>query len=128
MPTKVLIVDDEKPVRELFGKLLLKEDCTTKEAASGEEALEMIKNEDFDAVLLDIRMPGIDGVETLKRINVMKPGQTVVMLTALGYDEDLIAQCKENKCAGYLGKNMPLSQIISNFKLFLKAGKEKIGK
>jgi two-component system response regulator (stage 0 sporulation protein F) len=125
MPVNVLVVDDEKQNRDLFTRLLQLEKCTTKEGASGEEALQMIEKEAFDVVLLDIKMPGIGGLEALKRIKQKKPQITVIMLTALGYDEDLIKKATEYGCSGYIGKNIPISQIISNFKMFVKASEKK---
>jgi DNA-binding NtrC family response regulator len=123
MSYKVLIVDDEAPVRDMFEELLKKESYQVSSAASGEEALATIKKENYDVILLDIRLPGMSGLETLKLIKESKPGSVVVMITGFGYDDDLIAKSKEYGCAGYIGKNMPISQILSSFKLFIKNAK-----
>jgi len=125
MPYKVLVVDDEAPVRDLFEDLFKKEKYAVKTAASSKEALEIVNKEDFDVVLLDIKFPGMSGLEALKKIKAAKPDTVVIMITGFGYDQDLIAKCKEYGCGGYIGKNMPISQILSNFKLFLKTEKEK---
>jgi CheY-like chemotaxis protein len=125
MPYRVLVVDDEAPVRELFGDLLTKEQCTVKSIASGEEALETIGKEDFDVVLLDIKLPGMSGIDALRKIKDRKPQLPVIMITGFGYDEDLVAKCKEFGCSGYIGKNAPIPQIMSNFKMFMQAAKEK---
>lgn len=124
MNYKVLIVDDEAPVRETFGELLKKENYKVSSVASGEEALETIKKEDYDVVLLDIRLPGMSGLEALKLIKEIKPELIVVMITGFGYDDDLIAKSNKYGCAGYIGKNMPISQILSNFKSSIKNAKE----
>jgi len=124
MSYKVLVVDDEAPVRDLFSDLLKKERCTVKCVSSGEESLDVIKEEDFDIVLLDIKLGGISGLETLKKIKDIKPNLIVIMITGFGYDESLIAKSKEYGCSGYIGKNMPISQIMSNFKLFAKTAQE----
>ena len=123
---KVLVVDDEAPVVELFNDLLKKENCSVKGVGSGEDALEAIKKEDFDIVLLDIKLPGMSGLEALKKMKDTNPDLVVIMITGFGYDEELISKSKEYGCAGYIGKNMPISQIVSSFKLFAKSGKEKI--
>ena len=125
MVYKVLVVDDEAPVRDLFSDLLKKEQCMVQCATSGEEALEVIKKEDFDIVLLDIKLGGMSGLETLKKLRELKSKLTVVMITGFGYDEKLIAQSKELGCDGYIGKNMPISQIINNFRLFSKMAQGK---
>lgn len=123
-PYKVMVVDDEAPVRELFSELLKKEKCSVTTLSSGEEALESSAKEDFDVVLLDIKLGGISGLETLKRLKDLKPGLAIIMITGFGYDEELIKKSKEYGCSGYIGKNMPISQIISNFWLFVKAAKQ----
>jgi two-component system response regulator (stage 0 sporulation protein F) len=125
MAYKVLVVDDESSVRELFKNLLSKENCDVQCVSTGEGALDIISKENFDVVLLDIKLPGISGLETLNKIKAAKPDSVVIMITGYGYDDDLIAKSKELGCSGYIGKNMPISQIISNFKLFTKTAKEK---
>lgn len=122
---KILVVDDEAPVRDLFEELFKKEDCQTITCATGEEALKFIKNETFDVVLLDIKLPGMSGLEVLKNIRETHKKLPVVMITGFGFDEDLIAKSKQFGCSGYIGKNMPVSQIIFTFKQFVKNAIEK---
>jgi two-component system response regulator (stage 0 sporulation protein F) len=126
MVLKILVVDDEAPVREMFDELLKKEDYKISSVATGEEAVEIIKKEDFDVVLMDIKLPGISGLEALKNIKELKPNTTVIMITGFGYDDELIRKSKEFGCAGYIGKNMPITQIMSNFKLYIKNAKESV--
>ena len=60
---KILVVDDEADVRESLGNFLARRiDCVLEKAASGEEALNKLKNDNFDLVLLDIKMPGLSGL------------------------------------------------------------------
>lgn len=125
MAYNVLVVDDEPVVGELFFDLLKKEDCVVQSVLSGEDALEIVKKEDFDIVLLDIKLPDINGIEVLKKMKEIKPHLIVIMITGFGYDEDLIAKSWEYGCSGYIGKNMPIAQIMSNFRLFVKAAQEK---
>jgi CheY-like chemotaxis protein len=122
---KILIVDDEVAVRDLFCELFKKEDCQSIPCASGEESLELLKKETFDVVLLDIKLPGMSGLEVLKNIRDNYKNLPVVMITGFGYDEDLIAKTKQFGCSGYIGKNMPVAQIIVTFKQFVKSAKEK---
>ncbi len=125
MPYKILIVDDEAEVRSLLDDLLKKEGYLSKACANGEEALELLKKENFDAVLLDIKLTGISGLEVLKNIRDSYKKLPVIMITGFGYDEDLIAKSKQLGCIGYIGKNMPVSQIITTFKQFVKKAKER---
>ena len=78
---RILIVDDEPGVRESL-RMVLKERYEPTAAASGEEALRLLTSETFDVVLLDILMPGLDGLEVLERIKEQTLGSQVIMLTA----------------------------------------------
>ena len=124
MPYKILIVDDEEPVRKLFRDLLVKEQHDVTCLPSAEEALDHLEKNSFDVMLLDIKLPGLTGVEALKLVKERKPEVSVIMITGYGYDEDLIAKCRELGCSGYIGKNMPIAQIMSNFRLFTKTAEE----
>lgn len=77
----VLVVDDEGPNRYSVSKTLQRVGYMVNEAASGEEALEHINAQEFDVVLTDIRMPGIDGVELLRRIKEQSPDAIVILMT-----------------------------------------------
>jgi DNA-binding NtrC family response regulator len=80
---KVLMVDDEKRFRDTTRKILMKKGFDTILAGSGEQALEKIEQEP-DVVILDIKMPGIDGHEALAEIKKRKPDLPVIMLTGHG--------------------------------------------
>ena len=126
MAGKILVVDDELPVRDMINDLLKKEGFQVHSVATGEEALEAINKEDFEAVLLDVKLTGISGLETLKKIKDKKPDTIVIMITGFGYDDELVTKSNELGCSGYIGKNSSISQIISCFKAFIKDSKEKI--
>lgn len=127
MHYKILVVDDEAPVRDLLGDFLKKENCQPVTCESGEEALEMLKKETFDVVLLDIKLSGMSGLEVLKEIRKNYVDLPVVMITGFGFDEELIYKSKQLGCCGYIGKNIPVTQIITTFKQFVKEAKEKGG-
>ena len=80
-PANVLVVDDEGANRYSVSKTLQRVGYMVSEAASGEEALENIQKTLFDVVLTDIRMPGIDGVELLRRIKDEAPDAIVILMT-----------------------------------------------
>ena len=122
---KILVVDDEAPVRDLLEDLFKKEDCLPITCASGEEALAILKKEIFDVVLLDINLSGMSGLELLKDIRQGYAYLPVVMITGFGFDEELIGKSKQFGCCGYIGKNMPVDQIIVTFKQFVKEAKER---
>lgn len=80
-PFTVLIVDDEEEFRELTMKRLHKRGLTVVGAQSGQQALDMIESTRIDVVLLDVKMPGMDGIETLRHIRSRKPLVEVLLLT-----------------------------------------------
>ncbi len=100
---KVLIVDDEKPARDRLRQLIADFGNyeVVAEAANGEQALSMAATHDPDVVLLDIRMPGVDGIETAHHLNAMETPPAVVFTTA--YDEYAI-DAFEARAIGYVLK------------------------
>ena len=77
----VLVVDDEQEFRDMTIKRLMKRELECDGAENGEKAIERVKRGDIDVVLLDVKMPGMDGVETLREIKRIKPLVEVIMLT-----------------------------------------------
>jgi len=88
----VLIVEDEADIRELVGYNLAKDGYETTSAASGEEALELIAIERFDLVVLDLMLPGIDGLSVCRRLkrDAKTEGIPIVILTAKGEEPDVV--------------------------------------
>jgi len=80
--SNILVVDDEGANRYSVSKTLQRVGYMVSEAASGEEALDIMKENSFDVVLTDIRMPGLDGVELLRRIKEESPDSIVILMTA----------------------------------------------
>ncbi len=87
---KILVVDDEDDVRERIGNFLARRiDCVLEKAASGEEALKKLKNDNFDLVLLDIKMPGLSGIDVMKETAKFSPQTKFLAIS--GYDSDEVA-------------------------------------
>jgi CheY-like chemotaxis protein len=83
MKNRVLVVDDEEGIRLLYKKVLEEEGCCEVElAASGEEAIERLSNNSIDLLLLDIKMPGMDGFEVLRIVKERWKNLPVVLFTA----------------------------------------------
>src|SRR6185295_16585180 len=80
----LLIVDDERPIRRILSVLLREKHHRVTDVGSGEEAVAVLPNLKPDLVLLDLRLPGMDGLETLKRLRALDPRLDVVMMTAHG--------------------------------------------
>lgn len=78
---RVLVVDDELDFLETIVKRLKRRKVSAEGIDSGIKALELLEREHFDVVILDVRMPGLDGIETLKEIKKKRPLMEVIMLT-----------------------------------------------
>jgi two-component system response regulator (stage 0 sporulation protein F) len=86
----ILIVDDEEGLREGLSKLLESEGYAVLSAESGEQALQILQQSHIDLVLTDMRMPGMDGIELLKKIRERHPNVGVIILTGYGQIESYI--------------------------------------
>lgn len=87
---KVLLIDDEDTLLEYLSKRLLKEGFTVKATFSGEEAVAVARDENFDVAVVDLKMPGIDGVETQKRLHEVQPFLQCIVLTGHGSVESAL--------------------------------------
>ncbi|MCM8800540.1 MAG: response regulator [Candidatus Omnitrophica bacterium] len=117
---KVLVVDDEKVVRDFLIRLLSLENLEVKTAEDGFSALEQAKKESFDLVFLDVRMPKMDGVQTLIELRKINPQARYVMMTGYAVDDLLEKAMKEGAFAS-LKKPFDINQMLS----ILKSAQEK---
>ncbi|HLD30261.1 MAG TPA: response regulator [bacterium] len=106
---KVMVVDDDPIMHRLFQRMLEKE-YEVKTASSGFEAIELFKKETFDVVFLDVMMPQMDGVETLKNLKAIRPETTVVMMTGFTVD-DKVKESMDLGAYEYIYKPFALSEI-----------------
>jgi DNA-binding NarL/FixJ family response regulator len=113
MPVRILLVDDHPLTREALASLLEQHGfAVVGEAADGAEALERAAELEPDLVLLDLSMPGMDGLTALPGIREAAPECEVVVLTASGTEENLLAAIRGG-AAGYLLKTEPPGRLIS---------------
>lgn len=109
---KLLIVDDETDVREFAANFFRKRKIEVSTASSGEEALSIIDKEKPNLVLLDIRMEGIDGIETLRRIKENNKEIKVIMVTGKKPDEEeSVQKCREYGALNYIHKPLELEDL-----------------
>jgi len=90
----VLVVDDEGAIRYSVSKTLQRIGYEVDEAASGEDALSMVKKREYDVVLTDIKMPGITGVDLLRKIKEASP-DAIVILMCHCYFDDRVCQSRD---------------------------------
>jgi DNA-binding NtrC family response regulator len=94
MKTRVLLVDDEKEFVETLSERLALRNYDVTTSLSGDDAVEKIKHYNYDVVILDVAMPGVDGIDVLGEIKKMKPLTEVIMLTGHGTVESAIEGMK----------------------------------
>ena len=84
---RFLVVDDEEAIRRLFSRILKRRGFDVKAARDGYEAIEAIKNSFFDFIFMDIKIPGINGIQTLDAISEIKPKIKAEMMTGYIVDD-----------------------------------------
>ncbi|AMM95186.1 response regulator [Peribacillus simplex] len=110
MSGKILIVDDQFGIRILLNEVLHKEGYETFQAANGIQALEVLNNHSPDLVLLDMKIPGMDGIEILKRMKVVDPDIRVIIMTAYG-ELDMIQEAKDLGAMTHFAKPFDIDDI-----------------
>ena len=107
---KILTVDDEMGIDSFFYEFFTARNYEVLNATSGRKAIEIVKKERPRIVLLDIRMRGMDGIETLKRIREIDKDAVVIMVTG-EKDEDIMAKAKELGADDYITKPLSLEYL-----------------
>jgi len=118
--TRVLVVDDDISFAESLTDILTEKGYIAVAVNSGEEALEKIKERFFDVVLMDVKMPVMDGMQTFKEIKKLSRSTTVIMMTAYSMD-DLVHDALKEGAYGVLRKPLDIEQVIRRIEIS-KAG------
>jgi len=126
-PTRILIVDDESTLRTTMAELLTGEQREIVAAASGEEALAYLEDAPFDLVVVDLIMPGIDGLQVMDVTQRLSPQAKIIMLTAYGTLESAIEAMRRG-AADYLLKPASAPQIEQAVERALKMRREEARK
>ena len=110
-PFHILVVDDELAQRELVSGFLKKQGFEVAVAGSGEKALELFRQESFDLVLTDQKMPNMSGLDLLQAIHAINPETAVVLMTAYGTIESAVSSIKGG-ATDYLTKPLNLDELL----------------
>ena len=107
---RILVIDDQEGVRSFLGRLISRMGLEVFVAESGSQALELLDGARFDLYLLDVRMPGLNGLETLRGIRRVDPSAAVVMMT--GYaDEEILEGVRAEGVLDILPKPLDLRHL-----------------
>jgi DNA-binding response OmpR family regulator len=108
----VLVVDDEAQIRELLSIYLRKQGYEVHTASSSAETLSCLAAFPVDIVVLDIGLAEEDGLRLLEHLKTSHPGIRVVMLTGMGFVEDLLQEAHDKGADGYVSKVLPLDELL----------------
>ncbi|MGE0087630.1 MAG: response regulator [Desulfococcaceae bacterium] len=123
IPSKVLLVDDEREFVQTLSERLMMRDMGSAVAYDGQSALDIVRDDDPEVMILDLKMPGIDGIEVLRRVKETRPDIEIIILTGHGSEADRKV-CMELGAFAYLQKPVDIDVLSEN----LKAANEKIQK
>ncbi len=110
---KILVVDDEAYNRDILRKILTKEAFTVEEASNGAEALELLKQTAYDLVLLDLRMPVMDGYEAIEAIRTELHNPVSIIVISANIDSLTQERLASFKVANYINKPYQLHTLLS---------------
>ncbi len=116
---RILVVEDEEKVSDVIRRGLEQSDFEAEVAASGEAALERLKATSYDAVVLDLMLPGIGGLDVVREIRRMRMEVPVLALTALGSTEDRI-EGLDAGCDDYLPKPFAFGELLARLRALLR--------
>jgi len=121
-PIKILFVDDEKGFVDVISKRMSKRNIEVTKAYSGKEALQALRKTDFDAVVLDLKMEDMDGIEILKIFKKIVPDLPVIMLTGHGSEEAARDGIRLG-ASDYLTKPCDFEELIVKIKDVVSSGR-----
>ena len=108
---KVLIVDDQRSIRLTLSAILESRGCDVTEVEDGYRAIDAAGESSFDLVLMDIKMPGINGVQTFREIKKISPGSLVVMMTGYAV-QDLVDTAMEEGALSVIYKPFEMEEVF----------------
>jgi CheY-like chemotaxis protein/cytidylate kinase len=121
IPSKVLLVDDEREFVQTLSERLIMRDLGPAVAYDGESALNLINEDEPDVMIVDLKMPGIDGLEVLRKVKETRPEIEVIVLTGHGHEEDR-ELCMQLGAFAYLQKPLDINELSE----IIKKANEKI--
>ena len=110
LPDRVLLVDDERELVQTLSERLQMRDMGSAVAYDGASALKLVEDDEPEVMIIDLKMPGIDGLEVLRKVKLTRPEIEVIILTGQGSDEDK-AKCMEMGAFGYLQKPVDIEEL-----------------
>jgi DNA-binding NtrC family response regulator len=116
----ILIVDDEAAIRDLLSEFFRKRAYKVSTAATPEEALSLADSVPLNLIILDVLLSDADGMEVLETIKKAHPNLPIIIMTGIGFDEELLKEAQQKGASGYVSKTLPLDQLLMEVHRTLK--------
>ena len=120
MKQHLLVLDDEPQIRDLLTLYFTKQGYRVSARPSSVEALQVMDRERVDLVVLDIGLAQEDGLKALEKFKAQHPTVKVVMLTGMGFVEDLLQESQQKGADGYVSKVLPLDELLTAIQRILR--------
>jgi DNA-binding response OmpR family regulator len=122
---KVLLVEDDDDIGDALARVLAHEGLDVTRATSGPEAVDLATTEEYAVVVLDRGLPGYDGLEVCRRIRVVRPGQLVLMLTALAEEIDVVIGLDAG-ADDYVSKPFRLAELLARIRSLVRRAEQDV--
>lgn len=116
---KIFIIDDDVWIRDSLRTFFETEGCRVLALETAEEGLSAVKDQTFDVIIVDYRLPGLDGLEFLKRIHSAQAGAIKILITAYR-NENLVSEAKKLKIQGFIEKPFTSDTIMASLACAIK--------
>jgi DNA-binding NtrC family response regulator len=113
MKQHILVVDDEAPILELLSDYFKKHGYEVSSAGNAADALRLLQEKPPHLVILDVLLADTDGLEVLGQIKAAHPKLRVIIMTGIGFDEELLQDAVQKGAAGFVSKTAPLDQLLT---------------
>jgi DNA-binding response OmpR family regulator len=120
MKQRILVVDDEPQIREMLSMYFERHGYDAATAGDTAETLRIVNDSKVDVVVLDIGLAEEDGLKLLEQLKKDHPALRVIMLTGMGFVEDLLQEAQQKGADGYVSKVLPLDELLLAIQRILK--------
>ena len=127
MKQHILVVDDESQIRELLSLYLSRQGYLVSTAATSAETLNILRGSQVHLVVLDIGLADEDGLKVLAALKAAHPDVRVIMLTGMGFVEDLLQEAHQQGADGYVSKVLPLEELLLAIQATLRSNRTNSG-
>ena len=117
----VLVADDEASIRSMLSRAVERNDFLCAQAADGESAVVVAREDRFDVIIMDVRMPGISGIEALRAIKQDNPGQIVMMMSGTA-EAETVSEAMELGASDYVTKPFSLADMLVKIEAAIARG------